>query len=420
MRNVWLVIKHEILSMLGKPSFWITTFVLPAIVMLFSFGGQFISSRVLEEEVNVPSGEETGVDGERALTIGYVDRAGVIETLPPDLPGELFRSFPDVDAARSALEAGDVTQYYVFPADYVERGEIEVVQGEFAPLGDIGTLELMRYVLNYNLVDDKALARRVNTPIQAVEARAIAADDQETDDDGSGTFIAFVTLFIFFFIFTMSSGFMLRSVTQEKENRTVEVLLVSLRPRELMLGKVLGLGVIALLQMALWFGGVILALQRGDGLLSNFGLVVHSLELPTSFFVWALLYFVLSYLLYASVLGAIGALAPNARETGPFTFLALLPLFIPFFLNTTFTQAPHGPIATALSLFPLTAPTAMVPRLAVGGVPLWQTVTALIGLAIATVVFVLLSARFFRADTLLSSTELKWERIVKEFKRGGA
>jgi ABC-2 type transport system permease protein len=116
-------------------------------------------------------------------------------------------------------------------------------------------------------------------------------------------------------------------------------------------------------------------------------------------------------------LGAIGALAPTAREGAQFTFVVILPLMIPLWLNNVFTQTPNGGLATFLSLFPLTAPTSMVTRLAAGGVPAWQPAVGLVGLAATTYVFVLLSARFFRADTLLSSASLQWRRIVQEFKR---
>jgi ABC-2 type transport system permease protein len=194
--------------------------------------------------------------------------------------------------------------------------------------------------------------------------------------------------------------------------------LVSLRPRDLMLGKVLGLGAVALLQMVIWLGGSYLTLNRGGSALASLGVVVGAITLPQGFVVWGLLYFILGYILYASILGTIGALAPNTRETGQFTFIAMLPLMLPLWLNTAFIEAPNGALATIVSLFPLTAPTSMLPRLAAGGVPLWQPVVGLVVLAATTYFFVLLAARFFRADTLLSSASMSWGRVVEEFKKG--
>jgi ABC-2 type transport system permease protein len=80
-------------------------------------------------------------------------------------------------------------------------------------------------------------------------------------------------------------------------------------------------------------------------------------------------------------------------------------------------EQPHGNLATTLSLFPLTAPVAMITRLVAGGIPLWQPVAGLVGLAVTAYLFVLLAARLFRADTLLSHASLNWQRLVKELRR---
>jgi ABC-2 type transport system permease protein len=89
------------------------------------------------------------------------------------------------------------------------------------------------------------------------------------------------------------------------------------------------------------------------------------------------------------------------------------------FLSNTFVEAPNGILATVVSLFPLSAPTAMLPRLAAGGVPFWQPLVGLAALAVTTYLFVLLAARFFRADTLLSTASMSWARVREEFKKGG-
>jgi ABC-2 type transport system permease protein len=90
---------------------------------------------------------------------------------------------------------------------------------------------------------------------------------------------------------------------------------------------------------------------------------------------------------------------------------------LPVWLNSVFLHTPNGVLATVFSLFPLTAPTAMVSRLAAGGVPAWQAPLALIGVALTAYLFVTLAARFFRADTLLSSGSLTWGRIAGELRR---
>jgi ABC-2 type transport system permease protein len=208
----------------------------------------------------------------------------------------------------------------------------------------------------------------------------------------------------------MTGSFMLQSVSKEKESRTIEVLLLSMRPRDLMLGKILGLCVVALLQILAW-GGVMLVF----GGISVGGL--SALGLPDGFFVWALLYFVLGYLLYASLLGALGALAPSMREGAQFTFLIMLPLFVPLMLSSAMIESPNGTLTVFLSLFPLTSPVTMITRLATGHVPIEQLLLGLVFLAITTYGIIIFAARFFRADTLLSFSALNFKRLVQEIRR---
>jgi ABC-2 type transport system permease protein len=172
------------------------------------------------------------------------------------------------------------------------------------------------------------------------------------------------------------------------------------------------LGAVALFQMAVWMGGGLLLL--GGGL--AFASVAFGYSLSLGFFAWAVCFFLLGYLLYASMLGALGALAPNMREGSQFTFVLLVPLMIPLWLNSVFLNAPHSVLATVLSLFPLSAPTSMMTRLAAGNVPAWQPIVSLLGLAVTTYLFVALAARFFRADSLLSSASLSWGRLGQEFR----
>ena len=102
------------------------------------------------------------------------------------------------------------------------------------------------------------------------------------------------------------------------------------------------------------------------------------------------------------------------REGAQFTFIVMLPLLLPIWLNNAFTANPDGGLALIFSLFPLTAPTAMVARLTITQVPAWQLAVSLAGLLATTDGFILLSARFFRADTLLSNASLSFRSIVQQ------
>ncbi|OQA44116.1 MAG: ABC-2 family transporter protein [Chloroflexi bacterium ADurb.Bin325] len=404
MRNIRLVIKHEILTTLGRPSFWFMTFLFPAMIMGFSLLPTLMAETAFDNPSALPSIMQAA-----ARPIGYVDQGGFIRRLPPDVPADSVRAFVDEDAALAALAAGEISQYYVLPADLPRTGRAAVVADQAAPLSGITPGRTIEYLIDYNLTGDDRLARLVLDPLGSPEAEALSPDVR-AGSGASGFTISFAVMFVLFFVITMSAGYMLQSVAKEKENRTAEVLLMSVRPRELMLGKVLGLGFVALVQMGVWGGGGVLLM--GSGLAIASMLAGH--PLPLSLFFWAFAYFVLGYLIYAAMLGALGALAPTMREGSQFTFVLLIPLIMPMWFSSVFMQEPNGVMATVLSLFPLTAPTSMVTRMAATAVPLWQPVVGILLLLAATYLLVLLSARFFRADTLLSSDSLSWGRIRRE------
>ncbi len=413
MRNILLVLKHEFLTTIRKPSFWVTTFLLPGIIILLNVGTQVVTQDAFEEsEPALIPGLDVG-QAQHPAIIGYVDQAGLITNLPSSIQPGLLQPFATEEIANQALKAGVIEQYYVVPENFLDTSQIYQVSSEFTPF-NVNSENIFNFVISYALTGDESEALVYTDPTFSVFPEKMAP--QEVEEAGAESpltfFVPFAVMFIFFFLITMSSGFMLQSVSREKENRTAEILLVSLRPRELMLGKVLGLSLIAILQLAFWFGGGLLALDRAREMLE----MAANFALPDGFIVWGIGFFVLGFLLYASMMGAVGALAPNAREGGQFTFVILLPLLIPLWMNFAFIESPNGTLATVLSLFPLTAPVAMMTRMVATTVPLWQLFVSLGGLALVTYALVLVAARFFRADTLLSDTALNWRRMFAAFR----
>lgn len=415
MRNVITVIKHEVKTMLGKPSFWITTFLLPAAIIVLSFGSQVLA----QDTMNQTDSSALLSDGPSTanLPLGYVDLAGLIKDIPDEAPAGLdwevvrLRAYADEAAARAALDDGKISKYYLVERDYLTTGDLTVIDSRFSIFNSLDNNDFFEYVLRLNLTNDAQLARALMAPTANLGEVGIAptvAGNAPQDDVGQFG-VPFAAMFIFFFVLTMTSGYMLQSVSKEKENRTIEVLLVSLRPRDLMLGKILGLGVVALLQVGIWAGGGLLVLNR---------VAVNQLStLTPEFIIWGLLYFVLGYLLYAAILGGIGALAPSAREGAQFTFIVMLPLMIVLWAANSLIDAPHGTVAVVLSLFPLTSPTSMITRLASASIPFEQLALGLVLLAAATYLIIVISSKFFRADTLLSMDSLNLKRLARELRR---
>lgn len=408
MHNTLLVLKNEIQTTIGRRSFWVMTFLFPLLIIGLTLVPQLLAGDDLADDPQDALAEIMSAPS------GFVDRSGLIQETPPGVPPEQFSRFDDETAAQAALAEGQIERYYLIPDDFLETGQVTAVSRQFNILGGLTGGQLVSYVASYNLSGDASLARLLLDPTAGAQQLALAPDQPAAEDGPMSFFVPFAAMFILFFIITMSAGFMLQSVAKEKENRTAEVLLLSLNPRQLMWGKMLGLSLVALLQMVIWLGGSLFLLQRGSSMLAAAG----ELNLSPGVLVAVLVYFLCGFLLYASLLGALGALAPTMREGAQFTFIIILPLLVPIWLNSVFTADPDAGLALFFSLFPLTAPTAMVARLTITQVPAWQLALSLVGLLATTYAFILLAARFFRADTLLSDASLSLRTLLQQARRG--
>lgn len=407
MPNVLTVALFEIKSLLTKPSFWLLTVLFPLVVVGLTVGGQLMA------DTGGGGNNEENANDMAARVTSYVDLSGLIEALPSDIPSELVQAYPSEAEAMAALEAGEVDEYYVIAADYIASGQIMLIQRNYQPMTNTNE-GMLQAILAYNLLgEDAERWARVGNPLGEMQVEQLAppeASDVTTENNPAvAALVPIAAVMLLFFVLVMSSGYMLRSVSREKENRTVEVLLLSLRPRDLMLGKILGLSVVALVQMGVWLGSSLLFLDRGSAVLN----IAIALQLPPSFVAWTVAYVLLGYLLYASLMGALGALAPTAREANQFSFAVLLPLIIPVWMNGFIANDPDGTLAVVLSLFPLTSPPSMIARLASTDVPLWQPAIGVAGLAVTAYLAILLSARFFRADTLLSDAAVNWQSLFR-------
>ena len=417
MRNIWLVIKHEVVTTLKRPSFWVMTFLMPALLL-----GLQIYSAIQDSDLDLGSADADKTEETSATdmpVIGLVDEAGIIAEMPVDFPPDLFLPYTDEATARAALEADEIEQYVHISADYVATGDVTVYDKDFRILASGENMGaafhsanewMLAYLINLNLTGDAQLVSVLRDPVPAANAkRHIVNPPVETHENvrALGEIVARVMPYMFYFILLVGSSYLLRSVAAEKENRTVEVLLLSLHPRQLMMGKILGLSAVTLVQLGIWLGGGMLILNRGAALLD-----VSGFTFPAGFIVWAILFLALGFLLFASVMAAAGAIAPTAREGNQVTWLLIIPLMPTLMFSQLFVEEPNNPLTLVLSLFPFSAPSVMLTRLAVGEVPLWQVIVSLAGLALTTYLMVVLAGRFFRAGNLLSNAPFNWRRLA--------
>ncbi len=226
----------------------------------------------------------------------------------------------------------------------------------------------------------------------------------------ASTFYVVYGAFLLIYICIITSSSLLRnSVGEERKNRVQEILFASVSPLQLLAGKFLGLGIVGLGQTLLWVvtGYVFLPL-RGASLNLPAGDPI-----PASLIFWGVVFFVLSYAVYGTLLAGLGALTgPNVAGSGTADFVVIWPLLIPVFLASIIVQYPHSALAVGLSLFPLTASGGILMRLGVGGVPLWQPVLAVVLMLVTAYLTIQAVARMFRAQVLLTGQPVTVKRYV--------
>ena len=430
MRILWLVIKHDIQVILRQRSFWIMTLIVPLVLIGFQAWGATSQTGLLDD-ITAPTEEEAPevtVTADGLPVIGLVDEGVLIQGYPPEFPENAFVTFTNEADALTALETNEIVQYVIIPADYVETGMLLVYDKDFRILMEGGPEmgvafddngNLLQFLINYNLVEDAQFLQTLAnpTPFQLVDAVSIMPEEEEGEVETAvnqelATIVSSVMPYIFYFLLLMSSGYMMRSVVAEKENRTVEVLLTSIQPRTLMIGKMIAMSVIVLIQTAVWVGGSVLVLQRGAEVMQ-----LGAYDFPPGFFIWTLIFLFAGFMMFASIMSAAGAVANNIREGGQVTWLLVVPLMPTLMFGRLFVEDPDGMLPLMLSMFPLSAPSAMVTRLAVSAVPMWQLFVSLAGVSITAYVFILLSARFFQSQNLLSQQAFNWKRLATGWRK---
>jgi ABC-2 type transport system permease protein len=394
MKKTLLILKHEVITILSRPSFLFAMFGIPIIgAVIFIVAGQLSKGNPAQNVLTQLISSPQTVQAE-----GYVDQSGIIQEIPATVKPGLLVAFPDEASASQALAEGKISAYYIIPADYIQTGKITYIRSDFNPLGSSGQSSLMQSILQVNLLGgDTQLAALINGPTNLHKV-PLSPTPQREESNMLTFFLPYAVTMVFYIIILSAASLLLNSVAKEKENRVMEILMVSVTPMQLLTGKIIGLGLVGLLQTIAWVGTGRILLARGG---TTFNLP-SAFQLPPSFLIWGIIFFLLGYAVYASLMAGLGALVPNMREATQATLVVIFPLIIPIFLINVLIEEPHSLVSIILSLFPFTAPVAMMSRLSSGGVPYWQTLLSALLLALTAALVVRSVARMFHAQALLS------------------
>ena len=398
MSQVGLVARREYLKIVRSRAFWLTTLLLPAVFIVFgAISGLSSSSATQSAQAQVAAAKE----------IAVVDNAGVIA---PEQYVKPFVKVDDTDAALQGVKNGEVDALFVYPQDVVTSKNIQVYaqdlgifsRGEYndaaesllkqsvlAGLNDDSEISLFNSSLNVT-----ATTYRNGQPAPALASYVLPG----------------LLVVLYFMLLYVSLGYLLTGVSEEKENRVIEIMLTTMRPYRLVWGKLLGLMGVVLTQFVLLTAFSALAASLlGTSLPA--GLELASLPVNPAQLLLGLFYLLAGLLLMAALQIGIGAIMPSAREAGRFSGIFILLAVSPIYFFSTILQAPHGTVAQITSYFPLTAPFVLLLRNAVFA--LTPTEALLGGLVLSVYVVLGLYAAFalFKAGALEYSQRLPLGRL---------
>jgi len=396
-RKILVIARHEYLTNVKRLGFIIMTAIVPALGIL-----GLLLATLLGGETRQIGDFLARQFGGADQPIGVVDASGLFSPIQPAYE-EAFVPFQSEDAASDAVDSGDISTALLIPEDYVETGRVVVLtEGSGFGAVEVGDSSDVRAFLVEHLLAGKVdlkIRQRTARPMRP-EARVISGGETRGEGPLGFVFTLVVPYVLSFFLIMtifVSSGYLLRSVATEKETRVVELIISSVRPMELMAGKVLGLGAVGLTQVLVWllsavaFSGGLVAVVAAAG----------AFMVPTRVMILGVVYYLLGYTLYAVLMAGIGALGTTMQESqqlaGFFSFFAAIPYMLSGFLFAN----PNALVARILSFFPLTAATMMMLRLPLTEVP-WVDVAGSIAVLAASLPAALwVGAKLFRVGLLI-------------------
>jgi ABC-2 type transport system permease protein len=348
--------------------------------------------------------------------IGYVDQTGQLAPVESVAVGDQtlrLASYADLDAARQALDGADIAGYLVIPEDYFE-GARPTFYGEESPSARLqsGMTAFMRKAM---LPDAPVWAlARLDDPSRITY---VARETGERVAQGPALVIRVATPAFWALIFVLSvftsANQMGSAVVREKEQRAMEMVITSISPRQLVVGKVLGMTLLSLTQVGVWVIGAVV----GIGLALLGTLQIQDLSIPWSALLWAALLGIPAYLLYAVLGAGLGVIAGDKQQArqlaGLLGFFGMGPLY---FMGALVGNL-GGQLAVGLTLFPLTAPAIALFRMTLSEVPTWQLGASLAIILITLAASVWFVARIFRAAMLLYGQALQPREILRALRQ---
>lgn len=397
------VARYEYIHHVAKRRFWIALLGMPVGFLLIMALSMLFSYLSFDTE-----------------PVGYVDHANLI-TQPQEVPEKVgfmdifikLIPYADEETARADTENGILQGYVVIPAGYQSTYNVTYYSNE-QPGSEV--LNQINWLIRENMLLQQQIPHLER--IEAGSQISLQSLDGSQSSDGTGWHRIFVPILIgiLYFILVMScGGYLLQSLVEEKQNRTMEIMITSMSPNQLMIGKIIGNLGVGFTQILVWV--VILAI--GLLVFRNRLPFLGDLSLSPGYMAISLALLVLAFIVSAGLISIIGATMSTVEEGQSVNGLMVLPTMLPFYFFQTFLSNPNGIIPRILSYFPLSAPLSLSLRMAFTKIPTWEIISVFAILIISIALVFWLSGKAFRRGLLEYGKKLKLRDLfVKEANNG--
>ena len=323
-----------------------------------------------------------------------------------------------IDLDRRVREK-EIDGYVILPPDFLEEGQAEFFNRN---PGDLLSRRLLQSALNRATREQRLIEAKVDTKtrqglFQPIELHAVRIGSAGRERDFGGSFaLVFGIGFVMYLAILMYGQIVLGAVIEEKETRIAELLFSSVKPFALMMGKLVGVSLVALTQLAIWGLAFSAFALYGVGLLAASGFRANIPSIPFSHYIYFALFFLLGYFIYATIYALVGSMVTTAQEGGQLAMPIILILVVSFYLFLPVSRSPDSSFSFWVSIIPFSAPVAMLVRIVTQTPPFWQIALSLVVGFGSVLLFMWIAARVYRVGMLMYGKRasipeaLRWAR----------
>ena len=424
MKHLRIIIEREYLNKIRNKSFIIMTFVSPLIVVAFALIIGFLT------DVNSKS---------NAKDILILDESGLFGTTFSDTETIHYEYLKDKTLQEARAEVLETSKYGLLYIPKEETAQKAFYSEESPSLSLVNELTgaLEKTLFQYNLTQkgiDKAEIDSARTKI-TLQMENFTGEKTSEFDNVMKIAIGGVAGYLIFMFIIIYGNMIMRSVIEEKTNRIVEIIISSVKPFQLMLGKIIGTSLAGITQFAIWLviGGVLFAIApslfqvdtptttqamaatESYSEISNIIAALYHFPFLETSGVF-LLFFVGGYLLYSSLYAMVGAMVDNETDTQQFLMPILIPLMLAFYVGMfSVIEEPHGTISVVFSYIPLTSPVVMLMRIPFG-VAWWEVLISLLLLYITFFLVIKIASKIYRIGILMYGKKPTYKEVWKWLK----